>query len=354
MAFWASRLGRSEPLISRCRRSAVVKPVAWKQAEEPAKKPVSQPTPRVAELPAAAPATSGANARSKPHAPRQVTMPLRNGNPRRTETELVLDQAQRDLAELCNDDAADKDSCWRVVDYFTAKRKQYEQHCDLGNEKGEHEAAACMALNNLEKFARENMAAGSVKVFETNLRIMQRQEEKRRLQQQQGAASSTAPAIPPPMTSEEAAARVALIRLFHTLDRNQDGRLSMLEFQEGMERLCASELTDDDIRMISDALGVHGGYLDIDAFMDVLESSAYLQQAAVQGRTAHASAGMAANNAYLRHHQPVPHISHTQHVTHTMPHTQQGGVEGPGSGSGGQAAGPKSPAKGGPIPPRNL
>lgn len=61
----------------------------------------------------------------------------------------------------------------------------------------------------------------SVKVFETNLRIMQRQEEKRRLQQQQGAASSTAPAIPPPMTSEEAAARVALIRLFHTLDRNQ-------------------------------------------------------------------------------------------------------------------------------------
>lgn len=35
--------------------------------------------------------------------------------------------------------------------------------------------------------------------------------------------------------------------------------------QEGMERLCASELTDDDIRMISDALGVHGGYLDIDA-----------------------------------------------------------------------------------------
>lgn len=90
------------------------------------------------------------------------------------------------------------------------------------------------------------------------------------------------------------------------------------------------------------------------SFMDVLESSAYLQQAAVQGRTAHASAGMAANNAYLRHHQPVPHISHTQHVTHTMPHTQQGGVEGPGSGSGGQAAGPKSPAKGGPIPPRNL
>ncbi|KAG2423133.1 hypothetical protein HXX76_015518 [Chlamydomonas incerta] len=274
-------------------------------------------------------------------------MSLHNDNPRRTETELVLDQAQRDLAELCNDDAADKDSCWRVVDYFAAKRKQYEQHCDLENEKGEHEAAACMALNNLERFARENMAAGSVKVFETNLRIMQRQEEKRRLQQEQGGAAPVV--IPPPMTSEEAAACVALIRLFHTLDKNQDGRLSMLEFQEGMERLCASELTDDDVRMISDALGVHGGYLDIDAFMDVLESSTYLQQAALQGRTSDAAAGMAANNAYLRHHQPAPH-SHTQHVTHTLPHMQQGGGE-PASG-GGPAAGPKSPAKGGPVPPR--
>ncbi|KAG2435437.1 hypothetical protein HYH02_011937 [Chlamydomonas schloesseri] len=287
-------------------------------------------------------------------------MPLRNDNPRRTETELVLDQAQRDLAELCTEDGADKDSCWRVLDYFTTKRKQYEQHCDLENEKGEHEAAACMALNNLERFARENMAAGSVKVFETNLRIMQRQEEKRRLQQEAGGGAGAPGAaascvIPPPMTNEEAAARVALIRLFHTLDKNQDGRLSMLEFQEGMERLCASELTDDDIRMISDALGVHGGYLDIDAFMDVLEASAYLQAAVVQGHKAEAAAGLAANAAYLRHAGAHAQAHHSQHVTHTLPHKDQSGEMGAGGGTGGAngpAAGPKSPAKGGPTTPR--
>ncbi|EFJ45074.1 hypothetical protein VOLCADRAFT_106099 [Volvox carteri f. nagariensis] len=236
----------------------------------------------------------------------KASVSLSNINPKRSETELVLDQAQQDLTELCK--AEDGLECWKALSYFVSKRQQFELHCNLSNDEGEHDPEACTSLNGLEKFVREQMSTGSVRNMRTNLLIMQRVEERRAAD---GTARTTSAV--PAMTDKEVHARACLIRLFHVLDTDGDGEIGMLEFQDGMEALGAV-LTDVDMCQISEAVGNSKNRLDIDEqtyrqifiylhfcrFIEVMETSAVLHGVALGD-----------DSNFLRH---AAHLHSTHHM----------------------------------------
>ncbi|GLC41272.1 hypothetical protein PLESTB_001080400 [Pleodorina starrii] len=207
--------------------------------------------------------------------PPKATVTLTSLNPRSSETELVLDQAQQDLTELCKTEEGLE--CWKALGYFVTKRQQLEQHCNLELDEGEHDPQACTSLNGLEKFVREQMSAGCVQNLRSNLLIMQRIEERRATGG--GASAAAAPPLPA-MTEKELHAKACLIRLFHALDTNGDGEIGMLEFQDGMEALGAV-LTEDDMRQISDALDNGRNQMDIDEFVEVMQASPVLHGVAM-------------------------------------------------------------------------
>ncbi|GLI61038.1 hypothetical protein VaNZ11_003302 [Volvox africanus] len=220
----------------------------------------------------------------------KATISLSNLNPRRSETNLVLDQAQQDLTELCKTEEGLE--CWKALSYFVSKRQRFEQHCDLDQDIGETDPEACTSLNGLEKFIREQMSTGSVRNLRNNLLIMQRVEERRAL------GSGVATAVPA-MTEKEVHERACLIRLFHGLDADGDGEIGMLEFQDGMEALGAV-LTEEDIRQISDAVGNIKNRLDIDEFIEVMEASPVLHGVA-----------LGHDSNFLRH---AAHVHGTHHL----------------------------------------
>lgn len=206
--------------------------------------------------------------RSAGHYPKP-TVSIHNDDPQATESELVFDRAAKDLAQFCTAEA-DAD-CWNALGWYSDKRHELEESCEVELDKDGHSGNACEGVNSLEKLTRELMSTGSVRELAHTLEILQRAEKRKQAQmaQQNPAMASTAASTP--MSERIEAERLRCRQLFRKLDANGDGHISVTEFQHGLEAIGAV-LTDYDIEQISNALE-HQWKMDMDEFMDIMEAS---------------------------------------------------------------------------------
>eukprot|EP00195_Chlamydomonas_chlamydogama_P001694 CAMPEP_0202919846 /NCGR_PEP_ID=MMETSP1392-20130828/76544_1 /ASSEMBLY_ACC=CAM_ASM_000868 /TAXON_ID=225041 /ORGANISM="Chlamydomonas chlamydogama, Strain SAG 11-48b" /LENGTH=291 /DNA_ID=CAMNT_0049613307 /DNA_START=129 /DNA_END=1005 /DNA_ORIENTATION=- len=177
------------------------------------------------------------------------TAPLKQPPPEYAKSvdRLALQRADEDLREYC-EAHGNTEQHLRVLNWYESKWKAAQSECQIAS-ASLHTDDGCEPLHRLEAVVRETVSCGDMDSLYRQFAVMELSERRRAAQANQEAASSQPNSCE--MEEEELEEeREWLTSLFDSMDKNHDGRLSMLEFQSFIQEEEGLALSDEDLQAI--------------------------------------------------------------------------------------------------------
>lgn len=184
-----------------------------------------------------------------------------------------LDQAESELNNFCSlltPEEYQTEKCWQAYSFLESRREAAAASCD-----SEDSSQPCHELDHLNEMARELLSTGSMDDLVATFSTLARVEELRSARAAKQAEAAGAAA------QQQAAGQADFIHdLFVRMDANKDGRLSVIEFQQGMSSL-GPDLDRITVGLVLGAISVEGGSLTEQQFRDILEAESIVSQSMV-------------------------------------------------------------------------
>ncbi|KAL4853728.1 hypothetical protein ACK3TF_005330 [Chlorella vulgaris] len=177
-----------------------------------------------------------------------------------------LNMAENELLAYCSQLGPDEEpeKCWQAYSFLERHRDQAQAACETS------EARDCAQIERLNDMARQLLSTGSVQDLAATFASLARLEELRsaRSAQQEVAAATAAEVaeaagLPVPDPVKE---------LFARLDSDRDGKITVVEFRQGMD-LLGDRLDGATVALISQAMEYNGREgIDEQQFADIVDA----------------------------------------------------------------------------------